>query len=770
MHMKQLKFWLFDESAVTGIINSSQLQSIDFPVSQQFIEFLRSGKDGFFTQEIHTYPNEHGLILSGKEASDKLLVFDLTRCSILSASDSDILFILQKAFRTAVRLWNGYPLNSSEKLVKDNNILLFPFPFSKNSKDVYRLVFQVNTESGKLRRRGIESAIIAYKYGTEGASKGPTEPDSKNVKSAGQFYRSLKNTIRESFSVETDTIEEKDTSALHQITAMDTVGNEGFKYMPYETQLKNLTIAQQSVVEHQDLKAPIRVEGPAGTGKTLALLLRAVRILQEAETNQKKIRLVFFTHNNSTELSVQTQFEAVAGAQWCNPESPQTILFSTLQKFCAEYIQIGEEKIIDSDAYEAKQNQLMFISDIYDEVMVKSFNTYRPHLSPQMSTFLEGEEKNQIIVLLQHEFSVQIKGRALGNYDVYLSLDALKNGLPIYNDEDRRFIFKIYTQYQAALEQLQVYDTDDVVLQATSLFNAPFWRRERSTEGFDYILVDEMHMFNVNEQMAFHYLSKDLNEKKIPMCFALDYAQAIGDRGNVQTNYSEKTFSSTASLKQEFKTVFRNSPQIAELCAAITSSGPDLFKLQDFINPYKDVQMNFTAREEELCSKPQMLMYENDTDMLSSLKEHVDNILNSCHCSLGDIAIIPFAEDLLDQDTCEKIVGRKVVSFSGRNSFAYEDLDREKKRIMLLSPENVNGLEFHGVILLGVDNGRVPQNDTIGISANYLRYSALNKLYLACSRAKYKVFILGTSIRGNSPCLKYALESGFIERIEIEHN
>ena len=48
---------------------------------------------------------------------------------------------------------------------------------------------------------------------------------------------------------------------------------------------------------------------------------------------------------------------------------------------------------------------------------------------------------------------------------------------------------------------------------------------------------------------------------------------------------------------------------------------------------------------------------------------------------------------------------------------------------MLLSPENVNGLEFQGVILLGVDEGRVPQRDSIGISANYLRYSALNKLY-----------------------------------------
>ena len=87
----------------------------------------------------------------------------------------------------------------------------------------------------------------------------------------------------------------------------------------------------------------------------------------------------------------------------------------------------------------------------------------------------------------------------------------------------------------------------------------------------------------------------------------------------------------------------------------------------------------------------------------------------------------------------------------------------------MLSPKNVNGLEFQGIILLGVDEGRVPQYDSIGISVNYLRYSALNKLYLACSRAKYKLFILGTIPRGDSSCLQYALQNNYIERIECSH-
>lgn len=129
--MKQLKYWLFNESAVENIINESQFQSIEFPLGLEFIKLLRSGENKFSTLDIHTYQDGQGIVFSGKDISKKVLIFDLINCDILWATDSDILFILQKAFRSAIRIWNGYPLTSSEKLSKDNNIVLFPFPYSK---------------------------------------------------------------------------------------------------------------------------------------------------------------------------------------------------------------------------------------------------------------------------------------------------------------------------------------------------------------------------------------------------------------------------------------------------------------------------------------------------------------------------------------------------------------------------------------------------------------------------------------------------------------
>ena len=47
-----------------------------------------------------------------------------------------------------------------------------------------------------------------------------------------------------------------------------------------------------------------------------------------------------------------------------------------------------------------------------------------------------------------------------------------------------------------------------------------------------------MHLFNFNEQNVFHYLTKS-NVQNIPICFALDYNQAIGDYGDKQDDYIE---------------------------------------------------------------------------------------------------------------------------------------------------------------------------------------------------------------------------------------
>ena len=74
-----------------------------------------------------------------------------------------------------------------------------------------------------------------------------------------------------------------------------------------------------------------------------------------------------------------------------------------------------------------------------------------------------------------------------------------------------------------------------------------------------------------------------------------------------------------------------------------------------------------------------------------------------------------------------------------------------------------NGLEFAGVILVGVDGARVPSKSLLDISKNFLRYTALNQLYLCCSRAKFDVKILGNRLNGTSECLQHPIQNGTLK-------
>ena len=113
----------------------------------------------------------------------------------------------------------------------------------------------------------------------------------------------------------------------------------------------------------------------------------------------------------------------------------------------------------------------------------------------------------------------------------------------------------------------------------------------------------------------------------------------------------------------------------------------------------------------------------------------------------------------------ERLIGCKIKIIRGGYFGASKKRGGEDE-ISLLDPYSVNGLEFKCVVLVGVDEGRVPQNMGVSdISANYLRYVAFNQLYLTASRAKYRLIVLGNELHGVSSCLQYALESDRIQRI-----
>lgn len=758
-----MKYLLFDKSAIELIIGSTKFQSTEFSIGYNFIQFI-TGKvdsftvDGLFVKNV----KDSGILFSGSSCDLKhILVFDLVQSGILEKekNSDDLLLVFQKSFRTAIRIWNRYPFASSEKIHGSKSII-FPFVFT----DRRRIVIERSVSVDRLNKRGIEWPLLAYKYGTDDAPKGEEIPDCSIMREAGEAFLDGVHDARKYFLgfIQSQT-EKAPSTPLVYAAAKQSVSDRGFQYLSYEQQLSKLTETQKKVVESNNKTSPIRIDGPAGTGKTASMLLRAYRLLNDAYSTNTPYKIAFFSHSESTDYEIQSAFSLFPNADYyMRKESTQHITFSSLYHYCIQHINVADTSVIERDAEDAKLSQRIYIEEALDKIMKTQYKTFRPLLSEAIQKLFDdvSTRKGILISMLQHEFGVQIKGRTDCTIEEYYKLAPIRNALPAISKRDKDFVFSIFKEYQDMLQTSAVYDSDDITIQALSQLNAPFWRRERAAKGFDYIFVDEMHLFNINEQHVFHYLTKNAYQKEIPICFALDYGQAIGDRGDITQDYIESAFSN--ANRSQYKTVFRSSQEITDFCASISAAGALMFQ-QDFRDPYSVPTSGFTQAEAALCETPVLFMYHTDEQMEQSLKSHIDKIKRETQCSNKEIAVITFDSDFLTSKAVSRIsqaIGKPICVLKSRFSFeGNTDASREDS-VIFSEPQNINGLEFAGVILLGVDDGRVPQTKNVGdVSENYIRFVAFNQLYLSASRAKYRLVLLGNELHGTSPCLQYAIES-----------
>ena len=758
-----MKYLFFDEYAVENIVSKSYFQSIEYSEGKKLIEYFKGNTKGGVYDDLYINIDEDGIIFSGKKNNNyrntKVFCVDLRKSNLFNFvnSDAELLTVFQKMFRTVIKVWSNGPFSSTER-ISGTKIIIFPFIFP----DSRRIVIERSIDISQLKNRGIEFPLLAYNFCNEEPHK-ENIVDTSIIKKAGHTYGEKKYQFQNAIKTDNRKIDEKyKNNAMGVIDTSNLDRNDGFEYWPYELQYRNLTEPQRTIVDNSNIRSPLRISGAAGTGKTISMLLRAFRLLNMAKQEDRQMKMIFLCHSLSTYNQNFNIFNNFAGSrEFVNSTGKQSIVFKTLITLSREIAGINENMLLDYDAADAKSYQLMLIEKVVREAYENYIiDTYRMFLSRSMRELFPDNYEDSLVYIcsiLQHEFSIQIKGRTDGTFEQYKELDSIENGLKCENQKDKELVYRLYTSYNKELQSLNNYDVDDIVIEALAKLNAPIWRRERAQKGYDYIFVDEMHLFNINEQSMFHYLTRNLENKEIPICFCLDYCQAIGDRGDTRDDYIERMYATNE--EERLKTVFRNSPQISDLCASIAASGTLMFK-QDFINPYEGIQTFFTHNEEKIFKKPEIKMLNNDEEMYNSLNGILESLGQDLHCKHKDIAIISFIASENLNDVVDKI----------RNSTQkdYSVLDNgekiEERKYVIASPYSINGLGFHAVILLGIDEGRVPQTQgTSDIARNYINYSAYNMLYLASSRAKYRLIMLGTKLRGMSSCLEHSVKEKYID-------
>ncbi|MDT3705919.1 MAG: UvrD-helicase domain-containing protein [Thiobacillus sp.] len=762
-----MKYLYVDQEAAQELVSERTLQSAEFQSGKLFVAFMRSEiKSLVLSSKVSALDNdEGGFIVAPALKSLNYIVFDLEEAPrLLKLDDNGILLVLQKTLRFATKHWSGLKPSSHERIIGNGKAVVFPYPIGMQTE--LRVAIERHPDEKRRSKREQGSAMLVYKFSDdegEGIAEVPRLTNfRKSVEAKDSAYAAAKVLIEQTHQ------KTHPGSRAIAVTALDT---DGHLRPAFQAGLGGwsdvLTTAQLEFVNRR-LDVPHRIEGPAGTGKTLCLVLKCLKTLKDAQSENKDYRALFVAHSEATKRAIDNLFaindqDNFFGSDKGIMGTPQTLHVTTLQNLCAHLLhqEISESELVDRDAYESKMIQALYAREAIDSVLSKELESHKPFLSKTFIDFLSRTDPWVIAEMLRHEISVQIKGRADQDLNKYKKLQRLKNGLPIETEGDHAFVFLMYERYQQALVVSAQFDTDDVVLSAISQLNTPIWRRRRTREGYDGIFIDETHLFNLNELSVFHRLTR--NEATQPIAYSVDKSQALGDRGWTNEAFDLAFAPDSAageSTPTPVNSIFRCSPDIVNLAFSVTSSGATLFT--NFHNPLTAAVSAFTADEERRTTEPIMRLYPSDEAMLTDAFVRADTLAREMEVAKADVVIIAFGDDVFKElQNRASSLHKPVEVVKSRGDLEAVNRARQSGRFVLTAPEFVGGLEFLGAVLVGVDGGRVPPKGgtTYEDSQNFLSYASHQRVYVALTRARFRVEILGTKARGVSSILSSAVQS-----------
>lgn len=768
-----MKYIYLNNFAVEELINERVYQSIEFQEGRELIAFIRGQLPSLpiSTSTIALKRSDAGYIINPNSSDQDYMVFDLEEAaSMLKLDDAGLLLAVQKTLRFCKKLWSGLFPSKHERILSNGKAVVFPYPIGLQT--ALRVTIDRNPDAKRRPKRESGQAYLVYKF-SDSEGDGPAEtPRLTNFRKAVE-HRPAAFEAAQAELINRQT--SKNGTLSLAVTQLETAADRPARVeVGFEAWKRWLTTSQLDFV-NSPLTVPHRIEGPAGTGKTLCLALKAVHALRVSSEKLTPHRTLFIAHSQATKLAIENLVAMNGGEGFLAQDfelltGNQTLTITTLHELCAKLLRrdISETELVDKDAYESKMTQKLYAIEAVERSMTRDYPSHKPYLSSDFDKFLTTTDSWAIAEMLQHEISVQIKGRAEQDLQKYKKLSTLKFGLPIRNDGDKAFVFVMYDEYQNELIASAQFDTDDVVLSAMSQLATPIWKRRRIREGFDSIFIDETHLFNLNELSIFHKLTK--TETSQPIAYSVDRSQALGDRGWTDESF-DAAFAPEHNTNENnltsVKSVFRCSPEIIDLAFSVTSSGATLFT--NFQNPLISAVSAFSAEDERKCNKPSYLQFVDDDSMIGESLAQAELLAREMGTQRADVAVIAFGDELFNQLVSHAQSQRKPIEvIKSRGDMQAVERARQGGKFVLSAPEFVGGLEFSGVVLVGVDGGRVPPKSSgAGDSQAFLDFSAHQRLYVAITRAKFRVVILGVRARGVSETLASARASDLLDVAEF---
>lgn len=754
-----MKYIFITLDAIKLLTTNRFFQSQEFPQTKRLLSFLKNPSEKWREGQLMACITKSGAIIISEHA-DKAngLLFDLTTFHAFSEeNDTHILSIFTKVLRYAVKYFNNLPTSRNERELPSSNgrstTLVYPYSFVA-SKNVPKILIDRNSNKQEKRGRNI---LTVFYFGNDG----------ENKKAEFTSQNKLIDEIKDIKYSKEDVVKSDSPYYVSPVVDLCSIPLTIDSAIGLDNWNQYLTEPQKEFI-NRPITSAERLEGAAGTGKTLTLILRCIRLLKSAHEANNPLHLIFFTHSISTKDRIidvfrknWTSFDEFLELNDFKPD--RSILVTTLQEWSMRHLGINslnENEYLDKDAADSKFYQLMYIEQAFNKFHKKYFKMYENLISLDLKSFLLEDAMEYKLDILQREFSEIIKGQCGSNKDRYLKVTRPKYGLKLQNEEDKRYVYGIFNEYQNSLMDVGQYDSDDIVLTALGQVDSPIWNRRRIGEGYDACFIDETHLFNFNEICLFHHVNKPT--AKNTLIFAIDRSQSIGESS--RSDEIIKTENGEDPSIRKYKTIFRNTPEIASLAYEILSSGATLFI--NLENPLDNSSFTYVGEDEYKIRFPEYINVANDEQIFIKAFELVNGYCSETRSQRSSVLIVSTNEELLaGLKRYAMSLHKPIVTLRSRSDNSTLKEAKELNKFVLSGIDYVGGLEFDYVVVIGADAERMPPHSD-STASHVLKYAWYNRLYVAVTRAKYAISFIGVQSCGISELLKSAVGKDFLQAIE----
>jgi superfamily I DNA/RNA helicase len=580
--------------------------------------------------------------------------------------------------------------------------------------------------------------------------------DRKSKLSDSQVLRNLRDHLR-NYSQDKETGEFKQVEVAVANSDIDKISRHiaaGLTYAAWCKADSPLSNIQRRILESDAIEQhPLRIIGPAGSGKTLLMQLLALRRLRRSDERGEDTQVLYVVHNIDMAKAVRQRLEVLMSDIVLSPTTSK-IRVSTLSELAREFLQLDTQNIIDADANEAKEFQLRSVCAALRAAMDET-----PQLvssSPLLAVANSDPAIFKILaVLIVSEISIAIKGHGLErDRKRYVeSAKALSRFHGILKAPERSFVFGVFQRYHhEVFESLEVLDSDDLAISLLGRLRTPIWELRRRQVGYDYVFVDETQLFNENERRIFPLLTRG-TRGYIPIVIALDDAQAIF--GQTSAGFAALGLEGLAS--EILPSIHRSTRSIVELAFFVIQRSADLFG-PDFPD-FTKIADRIESDDHPLAARPRIDFVPPEQESLGRfVRKRLSELRKA---NLRQIAVIVHTDRMWDAISAELVssdLPLQMVLTRG------ERIPPDQPLVVLTKPAFVGGQEFDAVVLVGLEQGLVPpsniENEALSAA---VEQQALREIYLSVTRARYRVVVIISNASAPTPVLAEAYKHGLLD-------